>query len=164
MVQLIPCIPKRHHLLPQLNPDLILPFRLSWKKAIKRVLLLLLLNNILMENKKCLLFYCPLLRTPVRLPVKGLHEWCTLLIVWHTTWSRCVFSVYLVSGSVCHYKLFLSRDDMLARYMPWPCVCVRLYLCLSVTTHKLQLYRNRWTDRAGIGKGAASFYLSHTLL
>jgi len=52
MVQLMPCIPKRHHLLPQLNPDLILPFRLSWKKAIKRVLLLLLLNNILMENKK----------------------------------------------------------------------------------------------------------------
>jgi len=25
MVQLIPCIPKRHHLLPQFNPDLILP-------------------------------------------------------------------------------------------------------------------------------------------
>jgi len=61
----------------------------------------------------------------------------------HSPLSECV-----THGSRPTYWLLLPRDAMLARYV----VVVCLSVCLSVC-HKPVLYRNDWTNRAGLGHG-----------
>ena len=72
------------------------------------------------------------------------------------------FALHIVINLFCD-RFFLPRNDMLARYMPRPCVrlCPSLSVCVC---HKSEFYWNGWIDQDGCWHGNFFWPIPHCLI
>jgi len=72
------------------------------------------------------------------------------------------FALHIVINLFCD-RFFLPRNDMLARYMPRPCVrlCPSLSVCVY---HKSEFYWNGWIDQDGCWHGNFFWPIPHCLI